>query len=453
MPLFVSLMVESQREAWHEIVKRTQDAGADGIELNFGCPHGMSERGMGSAVGQVPEYAEMITGWVKEVATVPVIVKLTPNVADVTADRPGGGRGGGRRPLADQHDQLGHGRRPRHPGPEAVGRRLGEPRRLLRAGGQADRAEHGRRAWPETRRSACRSRGIGGIETWQDAAEFFLLGPASVQVCTAVMHHGFRVVDGLIERPDGLDAVEGVRAARRHRRPVGPPDQALGRARPELQGRRRDRPGQVHPLRALLRRLRGRLPPVDPLGPACPTAEYLRTGTRPRSGRAASRCCPAPAMGSSTSSRSSKTSASAATCAAWSARSTGCITMKPVDRACRRCPGTSTRPGSPRGESRRSSRRSTSEVTSRAGAATCPEEIEDIRPELRRIFIPVVVKFPERAGDRERCSSNTNPGWTGALSEEMIRAEAWRTTPASSGHPPPDGSGPRTPRSTRDLAE
>ena len=59
--LFVSLMVESKREAWHEITKRTQDAGADGIELNFGCPHGMSERGQGSAVGQVPEYARLIT--------------------------------------------------------------------------------------------------------------------------------------------------------------------------------------------------------------------------------------------------------------------------------------------------------------------------------------------------------------------------------------------------------
>ena len=55
--VIASLMVESKREAWHEIVKRAEDAGADGLELNFGCPHGMSERGMGSAVGQVPEYA------------------------------------------------------------------------------------------------------------------------------------------------------------------------------------------------------------------------------------------------------------------------------------------------------------------------------------------------------------------------------------------------------------
>jgi dihydropyrimidine dehydrogenase (NAD+) subunit PreA len=63
--VIASLMVESNREAWHEIVARAEDAGADGLELNFGCPHGMSERGMGSAVGQVPEYAEMITAWVR----------------------------------------------------------------------------------------------------------------------------------------------------------------------------------------------------------------------------------------------------------------------------------------------------------------------------------------------------------------------------------------------------
>jgi dihydropyrimidine dehydrogenase (NAD+) subunit PreA len=80
-----SLMVESKRASWHEMVRRAEEAGSDALELNFGCPHGMSERGMGSAVGQVPEYTEMITRWVKEVAKVPVIVKLTPNVTDIAA--------------------------------------------------------------------------------------------------------------------------------------------------------------------------------------------------------------------------------------------------------------------------------------------------------------------------------------------------------------------------------
>src|SRR5579862_2628961 len=83
--VIASLMVESKREAWHTIVKQAEDAGADGLELNFGCPHGMSERGMGSAVGQVPEYATLITGWVKEAARTPVLVKLTPNITDIRA--------------------------------------------------------------------------------------------------------------------------------------------------------------------------------------------------------------------------------------------------------------------------------------------------------------------------------------------------------------------------------
>ena len=81
--VIASLMVESTPQAWHDMVKRVEDAGADALELNFGCPHGMSERGMGAAVGQVPEYCERITSWVKQVARTPVIVKLTPNIADI----------------------------------------------------------------------------------------------------------------------------------------------------------------------------------------------------------------------------------------------------------------------------------------------------------------------------------------------------------------------------------
>src|SRR6201995_918719 len=79
----VSAMVESKPTSWHDIIKKIQDTGADGIELNYGCPHGMSERGMGSAVGQVPQYCQEITGWVKEKARTPVIVKLTPNISDI----------------------------------------------------------------------------------------------------------------------------------------------------------------------------------------------------------------------------------------------------------------------------------------------------------------------------------------------------------------------------------
>src|SRR5437667_9275259 len=80
--VIASLMVDT-RERWHEFMKRSADAGADGVELNFGCPHGMCERGMGSAVGQQPPVTEKIVAWFMEAATIPVIVKLTPNITDV----------------------------------------------------------------------------------------------------------------------------------------------------------------------------------------------------------------------------------------------------------------------------------------------------------------------------------------------------------------------------------
>ena len=81
--MIVSLMVPCVEESWKAILARLVDTGADGIELNFGCPHGMSERGMGAAVGQVPEYIEMVTAWCKHYSKLPVIVKLTPNITDV----------------------------------------------------------------------------------------------------------------------------------------------------------------------------------------------------------------------------------------------------------------------------------------------------------------------------------------------------------------------------------
>src|SRR5690606_6167042 len=64
--LIASLLVPVNEEAWREILRRVEDTGCDGVELNFGCPHGMSERGMGSAVGQVPEYIAQVAYWCKK---------------------------------------------------------------------------------------------------------------------------------------------------------------------------------------------------------------------------------------------------------------------------------------------------------------------------------------------------------------------------------------------------
>jgi dihydropyrimidine dehydrogenase (NAD+) subunit PreA len=198
--IVASLMVESTREAWHDIVKRSQDAGADGLELNFGCPHGMSERGMGAAVGQVPEYTRLITSWVKEVARVPVLVKLTPNISDVSyiglAAREGGADG---LSLINTINSI-----------MGIDLDTLAPRPVV-----AGRSSHGGYCGPAVKPIALNMvsavarhpgigipiSGIGGIATWQDAAEFLLLGASSVQVCTAIMHYGFRIVEDLC---DGL---------------------------------------------------------------------------------------------------------------------------------------------------------------------------------------------------------------------------------------------------------
>ncbi|HEV8398448.1 MAG TPA: NAD-dependent dihydropyrimidine dehydrogenase subunit PreA [Gemmatimonadales bacterium] len=198
--IIASLMVESKRDTWHDIVKRTQDTGADGIELNFGCPHGMSERGMGSAVGQVPDYTCQIVEWVKEVATIPVIVKLTPNVTDVTYIARAAVKGG-----ADALSLI-------NTINSIVTVDLDTFAPAPSVGGKSS---HGGYCGPAVKPIALHLvsavakdpqvkipiSGIGGISTWRDAAEFIALGAGSLQVCTAVMHYGFRIVEDLI---DGL---------------------------------------------------------------------------------------------------------------------------------------------------------------------------------------------------------------------------------------------------------
>ncbi len=196
--VIASLMVDSKRKVWHDIVKRTEATGCDGLELNFGCPHGMSERGMGAAVGQVPDYTTMITEWVKEVARTPVLIKLTPNCTDVARMAEAAAQGGadGISLINTLNSVMG------------VDLDTFAPRPTVRG-----RSSHGGYCGPAVKPialhmvSACAKRvripisGIGGISTWQDAAEFLALGATSVQVCTAAMHYGFRIVEDMI---DGL---------------------------------------------------------------------------------------------------------------------------------------------------------------------------------------------------------------------------------------------------------
>ncbi|MBM4342186.1 MAG: NAD-dependent dihydropyrimidine dehydrogenase subunit PreA [Deltaproteobacteria bacterium] len=198
--VIVSLMVETEDE-WRDIIARSIDAGADGLELNFGCPHGMCERGMGSAVGQEPRINERITSWAVKYSTVPVLVKLTPNVGDIN---PHG--------LAAKHGGA-HGVSLINTIKSIIGvdidRFVPEPR----VGTQSSNGGYcGAAVKPiALHMTAQLARnpgfrlpisGIGGVCNWRDAVEFILLGATSVQVCTEVMLKGYRIVEDMI---DGLN--------------------------------------------------------------------------------------------------------------------------------------------------------------------------------------------------------------------------------------------------------
>ena len=196
--LVISLMVPCDEESWKAILKQIEDTGADGVELNFGCPHGMAERGMGSAVGQVPEYIEMVTRWVKQHSRMPCIVKLTPNITDVRKPAEAARRGGADAvSLINTVNSI-----------TSVDLDLFAPQPTIDGKGS-----HGGYCGPAVKPIALNMvaeiarnpataglpiSGIGGVTTWRDAAEFMALGAGNVQVCTAAMTYGFKVVQEMI---------------------------------------------------------------------------------------------------------------------------------------------------------------------------------------------------------------------------------------------------------------
>jgi dihydropyrimidine dehydrogenase (NAD+) subunit PreA len=199
--IVASLMMEMDRGRWHDLVRTVQAAGVDGFELNFGCPHGMSERGMGAAVGQDPELVERCTRWVVEVSTVPVIVKLTPNITDIRVTARAAKRGGAHAIslINTINSLIGVDLDTWNPIPHvdglgAHGGYCGPAVKPIALNMVADCARDALVRLPIS--------GIGGVGSWRDAVEFLLMGSTNVQVCTAVMHHGFRIVEDML---DGLN--------------------------------------------------------------------------------------------------------------------------------------------------------------------------------------------------------------------------------------------------------
>lgn len=196
-PLAVSIMALPEKHDWQMLAIACEDAGADALELNFSCPHG-NIRGQraGSSIGQDPEIAGEVTSWVSEVSSLPIIVKLPAEVVDLVAVARAV-KSGGANALAAINTVpciIGVDLDSLSPIPSAFGLSTHggysgpavKPIALKKVADMASAAENG-----------LPIAGIGGISTWRDAVEFILLGATVVQVCTAVMRYGYRIVDGL----------------------------------------------------------------------------------------------------------------------------------------------------------------------------------------------------------------------------------------------------------------
>lgn len=190
--LIASIMEEYSRERWHEITRRVQDTGVDGLELNLSCPHGLPERKMGMAMGEDPELVCEVTAWVKEVSKIPVWAKMTPNVGDPVLPARAAVKGGadGLSAINTILSICGVDLQTLRPMPTVEGYTVpggysGPAVRPIALRHVMEIA----RACPNVSIS-----GIGGIETAADAVQFLLLGAHTVQICTGAMLRGYEMI-------------------------------------------------------------------------------------------------------------------------------------------------------------------------------------------------------------------------------------------------------------------
>ena len=200
--LIASIMEEYSKDAWIEIVERCQDAGVDGFELNFSCPHGLPERRMGAAMGQDPDLLEEVCGWVMGAAKKPVWAKMTPNITHIEEPSRAALRAGcqGISAINTIRSVMGVNLETLRPEPSVEG--------YTTPGGYSSKAvkpialrmvmeiaQMIRGEFPGRSLS-----GLGGIESGEDAAQFILLGSDTVQVCTGVMKFGYECVKPMCEQ-------------------------------------------------------------------------------------------------------------------------------------------------------------------------------------------------------------------------------------------------------------
>ncbi len=193
--ILASIMGQNEEE-WGELARLCEENGADAVELNFSCPN-MAEGGLGSDIGQVPELVERFTAAAKRACHIPVLAKLTPNVAVMSPAAEAARRGGADGIAAintiksvvgvNPHTYVSA---PSVHGQSAVGGYSGNAVKPVALRFIAELSRN-----PELK--GMHLSAMGGVETWLDALEFILLGGDSIQVTTAVMQYGYRIIEDL----------------------------------------------------------------------------------------------------------------------------------------------------------------------------------------------------------------------------------------------------------------
>ena len=171
--IVVASFMGQTEEEWIQLAKMAEQAGVDAVELNFSCPQ-MRLAGMGSDVGQDPELVLFYTAHVKRSVKIPVIPKMTPNITEINTIKS--------ITMDDRCDVSGQ---------KTVSGLSGRAVKPIAQRYILDMAKN-------TLMKNIQFSGIGGIETWRDALEFLQLGCRNLQVCTAVMQYGYRIIDDLI---------------------------------------------------------------------------------------------------------------------------------------------------------------------------------------------------------------------------------------------------------------
>ena len=195
--VIASIMGQNEEE-WKKLAKMAEEAGCDAVELNFSCPQ-MKHEGMGSDVGQSPELVKTYTACVKQSVKIPVIPKMTPNITHIAEPAAACVEAGADaisaintiKSVTMTFDSEVSGQR-------TISGYSGRAVRPIALRHILELSELSKSSKFQIQSSKIELSGIGGIETWRDALEFIQLGCSNVQVCTAVMQYGYRIINDLI---------------------------------------------------------------------------------------------------------------------------------------------------------------------------------------------------------------------------------------------------------------